>query len=513
MSAALRRATATQLRAGYQSGAFTPLEVVDALLGAITEEDAALGAWLHIRTGEVRAEAEQAGATYVAARTNGEAAVRALPPLLGVPVALKDLVNMIGTPTTAGSKILEGYISPYDATIAAKLKAAGALILGKTNMDEFAMGSSTEFSAYRRTVNPWDRERVPGGSSGGSASAVAALHAPLSIGSDTGGSIRQPASLTGITGMKPTYGRVSRYGIVAFASSLDQIGPFARSAQDAALLLHAISGADPRDATSSATPVDDALLTLPEGDQAASAMKGKRFALPKEYFVAGMEPGVEAAVRAAVAVLQSAGAIIDEVSLPTTEHALATYYIVAPAEASANLARYDGIRYGASKHGGGDLLDGYLSTRGRGFGPEVRRRIMLGTYALSAGFYDAYYLKAQKVRTLIARDFDRIWAAGYDAIVAPASPSVAWKFGAKMSDPVAMYLADACTIPTNMAGLPGLSTPCGLSEGLPVGLQLIGAPWSETGLLAIAAGYEALTADAPWRAQEPSDLAALGGAA
>ncbi|MEY4036283.1 MAG: hypothetical protein RL715_502, partial [Chloroflexota bacterium] len=259
--------------------------------------------------------------------------------------------------------------------------------------------------------------------------------------------------------MKPTYGRVSRYGIVAFASSLDQIGPFARSAQDAALLLHAIAGSDPRDATSSATPVDAALLKLPQGDQAASALKGKRFALPKEYFVAGMEPGVEAAVRAAVAALQSAGAIIDEVSLPTTEHALATYYIVAPAEASANLARYDGIRYGASKHGGGDLLDGYLATRGRGFGPEVRRRIMLGTYALSAGFYDAYYLKAQKVRTLIARDFDRIWAAGYDAIVAPASPSVAWKFGAKMSDPVAMYLADACTIPTNMAGLPGLSTP------------------------------------------------------
>jgi len=510
MSDALRRATAAQLIAGYQRGAFTPLEVVDALLAAIAKEDTALGAWLHIRTGEVRSEAERAGAAYVAARAEGEVAVRALPPLLGVPVALKDLVNMNGTPTTAGSKILEGYVSPYDATIAAKLKTAGALILGKTNMDEFAMGSSTEFSAYKRTVNPWDLERVPGGSSGGSASAVAALHAPLSIGSDTGGSIRQPASLTGITGMKPTYGRVSRYGIVAFASSLDQIGPFARSAQDAGLLLHAISGADPRDATSAARPVDDALRSLPQRDQAASAISGKRFALPKEYFVSGMEPGVEAAVRAAVEVLQSAGAIIEEVSLPTTEHALATYYIVAPAEASANLARYDGIRYGASGHGGGNLLDGYLSTRGRGFGPEVRRRIMLGTYALSAGYYDAYYLKAQKVRTLIARDFDRIWAAGYDAIVAPASPSVAWKFGEKLGDPVAMYLADACTIPTNMAGLPGLSTPCGLSEGLPVGLQLIGAPWSEVELLSIAAGYEALTFNAPWRDQEPTDLAALG---
>jgi len=513
MSAEFRRATAAQLRAGYGSGTFTSLEVVDELLGAIAQEDAALGAWLHLRTDEVRGEAQRADDAYAAARANGADAVHALAPLLGVPVALKDLVNMRGTPTTAGSKMLEGYVSPYDATITSKLKAAGALILGKTNMDEFAMGSSTEFSAYRRTVNPWDRERVPGGSSGGSASAVAAFHAPLSIGSDTGGSIRQPASLTGITGMKPTYGRVSRYGIVAFASSLDQIGPFARSAQDAALMLHAIAGSDPRDATSSALPVDAALLTLPQGDQAAIAIKGKRFALPKEYFVAGMEPGVEAAVRAAVAALQSAGAVIDEVSLPTTEHALATYYIVAPAEASANLARYDGIRYGASKHGGGDLLDGYLATRGRGFGPEVRRRIMLGTYALSAGFYDAYYLKAQRVRTLIARDFDRIWAAGYDAIVAPASPSVAWKFGAKMSDPVAMYLADACTIPTNMAGLPGLSTPCGLSEGLPVGLQLIGAPWSEAALLSIAAGYEALTVDAPWRAVEPTDLATLGGAA
>jgi len=513
MSTEFRRATAAQLRAGYGSGAFTSLEVVDALFRGIAQEDAALGAWLHLRTDEVRGEAQRADDAYAAARANGPDAVHALAPLLGVPVALKDLVNMRGTPTTAGSKMLEGYVSPYDATITSKLKAAGALILGKTNMDEFAMGSSTEFSAYRRTVNPWDRERVPGGSSGGSASAVAAFHAPLSIGSDTGGSIRQPASLTGITGVKPTYGRVSRYGIVAFASSLDQIGPFARSAQDAALLLHAIAGSDPRDATSSTTPVDAALRKLPNGDQAASAIKGKRLALPKEYFVSGMEPGVEAAVRAAVAVLQSAGAVINEVSLPTTEHALATYYIVAPAEASANLARYDGIRFGASKHGGGDLLGGYLSTRGRGFGPEVRRRIMLGTYALSAGFYDAYYLKAQKVRTLIARDFDRIWSEGYDAIVAPASPSVAWKFGAKMSDPVAMYLADACTIPTNMAGLPGLSTPCGLSEGLPVGLQLIGAPWSEAGLLSIAAGYEALTVDAPWRAVEPTDLATLGGAA
>ena len=513
MSADLRRAGAAQLRSGYRAGHFTATEVVEQLLAAVAREDAVLGAWLHLRGDEVRREAAAVDATYAAARSAGSEALDALPTLLGVPVALKDLVNMVGTPTTAGSKILEGYVSPYDATIAAKLKAAGALIVGKTNMDEFAMGSSTEFSAYRRTVNPWDRERVPGGSSGGSASAVAALHVPLSIGSDTGGSIRQPASLTGITGVKPTYGRVSRYGIVAFASSLDQIGPFARSAEDAALMLHAISGVDPRDATSAARPVDASLLKLPHGDEAADAVKGKRLALPKEYFVSGMEPGVEAAVRAAVAELESAGALVDEVSLPSTEHALATYYIIAPAEASANLARYDGIRFGASKHGRGSLLDGYLETRGRGFGPEVRRRIMLGTYALSAGYYDAYYLKAQKVRTLIARDFDRIWSAGYDAIVAPASPTVAWRFGARLNDPVSMYLADACTIPTNMAGLPGLSTPCGLSDGLPVGMQLIGAPWHEAELLALAAGYEALSAGAPWRALEPTDLAALGGAA
>ena len=459
-----------------------------------------------------RSSAESALAT-AAEVDRRRAAGEKLPKLAGLPIAVKDNLTTTDAPTTSGSKILEGYVSPYDATIAAKLKAAGALIVGKTNMDEFAMGSSTEFSAYRRTVNPWDRERVPGGSSGGSASAVAALHVPLSIGSDTGGSIRQPASLTGITGVKPTYGRVSRYGIVAFASSLDQIGPFARSAEDAALMLHAISGVDPRDATSAARPVDASLLKLPHGDEAADAVKGKRLALPKEYFVSGMEPGVEAAVRAAVAELESAGALVDEVSLPSTEHALATYYIIAPAEASANLARYDGIRFGASKHGRGSLLDGYLETRGRGFGPEVRRRIMLGTYALSAGYYDAYYLKAQKVRTLIARDFDRIWSAGYDAIVAPASPTVAWRFGARLNDPVSMYLADACTIPTNMAGLPGLSTPCGLSDGLPVGMQLIGAPWHEAELLALAAGYEALSAGAPWRALEPTDLAALGGAA
>ena len=425
-------------------------------------------------------------------------------------MALKDLVSVEGGQCTAGSRILEGYRSPYDAHITERLRDVGAVILGKTNMDEFAMGSSTEHSAFGPTANPWALDRVPGGSSGGSASAVSAFHAPVSIGTDTGGSIRQPAALTGIVGMKPTYGRVSRYGIVAFASSLDQIGPFARDARDAAALLHAVAGRDERDSTSSPEPVPDGLLGLPaDDDEAASTLRGKRLGLPREYFVAGMEPGVEARVREAVAALETAGAIIEDVSLPHTEYGLATYYIVAPAEASANLARYDGIRYGRRLGEGRDVLADYLATRGGGFGPEVKRRIMLGTYALSAGYYDAYYLKAQKVRTLIKGDFDALWAQGFDALVAPTSPTVAFRFGARLEDPVAMYLSDACTLPVNMAGLPGISIPAGLSEGLPVGLQFIGAPWSEPALFELARGYEAITAGADWRSLEPADLAAL----
>jgi aspartyl-tRNA(Asn)/glutamyl-tRNA(Gln) amidotransferase subunit A len=376
-------------------------------------------------------------------------------------------------------------------------------------MDEFAMGSSTEHSAYGPTANPWDLGRVPGGSSGGSAASVAAGHVPLSIGTDTGGSIRQPAALCGIVGLKPTYGRVSRYGIVAFASSLDQIGPFARDARDAAMLLHAVAGRDGRDSTSAPLPVPDDLLHLPAtDDEAAGYLRGLRLGLPREYFVAGMEPGVEARVREAVAALAAAGAEIVDVSLPHTEYGLATYYIVAPAEASANLARYDGIRFGHAVRDG-DVLANYLATRGSGFGAEVKRRIMLGTYALSAGYYDAYYLKAQKVRTLIKADFDAAFGAGIDALVAPTSPSVAWPFGAKLDDPVAMYLSDACTLPVNMAGLPGISIPAGLSDGLPVGLQLIGPAWSELALFRLARAYEAITADASWRVLEPTGLAAL----
>jgi aspartyl-tRNA(Asn)/glutamyl-tRNA(Gln) amidotransferase subunit A len=307
--------------------------------------------------------------------------------------------------------------------------------------------------------------------------------------------------------MKPTYGRVSRYGIVAFASSLDQIGPFARDARDAAMLLHAISGRDERDATSAPVPVPDDLLRLPAGhDEAASHLKGRRIALPREYFVAGMEPGVAARVREAVAAMEQAGARVEEVSLPHTDYGLATYYIIAPAECSSNLARYDGVKYGYHDRSSGDYIADYLKTRGAGFGPEVKRRIMLGTYALSAGYYDAYYLKAQKVRTLIKADFDAVWAAGFDAICAPVSPTVAFPFGAKVDDPVAMYLSDTCTLPVNMAGLPGISIPAGLSEGLPVGLQLIGSPWSELSMLRLARAYEGITARAPWRDLDPAEL-------
>ncbi len=500
------RLYAHELAARLRAGELTAREATSAALAAAERGNHALNAWLSIDRDRALAEADTADTRLAEARRTGPEAVAALHPLLGVPVGLKDLVSVKDGQCTAGSRILEGYRAPYDAHITERLRAVGAVIVGKTNMDEFAMGSSTEHSAFGPTANPWDLDRVPGGSSGGSASAVAAYHVPLAIGTDTGGSIRQPAALTGIVGMKPTYGRVSRYGIVAFASSLDQIGPFARDARDAAALLHAVAGRDARDSTSAPVPVPDTLLTLPASDDAATAVvRGKRLGLPKEYFVAGMEPGSEARVRTAVAALEAAGAIVEEVSLPHTDYGLATYYIVAPAEASANLARYDGIRYGPASRDG-DVLANYLATRGRGFGAEVKRRIMLGTYALSAGYYDAFYLKAQKVRTLIKADFDAVWAAGFDAIVAPTSPDVAFRFGAKMDDPVAMYLNDACTLPVNMAGLPGVSIPCGLSEGLPVGLQLIGAPWSEADLLALARGYEGLTRDAEWRALEPRDL-------
>ena len=495
-----------ELAAGLRSGAFSSVELVNAHLAAAERDNRGLHAWLSIDGASARAQAAAADARLAAAGGPGSKEREGLPPLLGLPIALKDLISVKGGQCTAGSRILEGYIAPYDSTVTESLRAAGAVLLGKTNMDEFAMGSSTEHSAYGPTSNPWDLDRVPGGSSGGSAAAVAAYHAPYGIGTDTGGSIRQPAAMCGIVGMKPTYGRVSRYGIVAFASSLDQIGPFARDSRDAAVLLHALAGRDERDSTSAPVAVPDELLGLATSDDAAAGeLRGKRLGLPREYFVAGMEPGVEARVREAVTALEAAGAVVDEVSLPHTDYGLATYYIVAPAEASANLARYDGIRYGLHRRDG-DTLANELATRGQGFGAEVKRRIMLGTYALSAGYYDAFYLKAQKVRTLIKADFDQLWAQGFDALVAPTSPTVAFRLGARLADPVSMYLSDACTLPVNMAGLPGVSIPCGLSDGLPVGLQLIGAPWSEAQLLGLARGYEAITADAAWRGLEPTQL-------
>ncbi|MGA2512842.1 MAG: Asp-tRNA(Asn)/Glu-tRNA(Gln) amidotransferase subunit GatA [Candidatus Limnocylindrales bacterium] len=490
-----------------RGGEVSSHDLTEAHLTVAERQNRALHAWLVIYRAEALAQAAEADRRIAEARRAGAEALAALHPLCGVPVGLKDLVSVKGGQATAGSKILAGYVAPFDSTVTARLREAGAVILGKTNMDEFAMGSSTEHSAFGPTANPWALDRVPGGSSGGSAAAVAAYHAPVSIGTDTGGSIRQPASLCGIVGIKPTYGRVSRYGIVAFASSLDQIGSLARDARDAAMVLHAVSGRDERDATSAPVAVPDELISLPASDdEAAGYLRGRRLALPREYFVEGMEPGVAARVREAVAALEGAGATVEEVSLPHTDYGLAAYYIIAPAECSSNLARYDGVRYGYADRSSGDFITDYLRTRGAGFGAEVKRRIMLGTYALSAGYYDAYYLKAQKVRTLIKADFDAVWAAGFDAICAPTSPAVAFPIGSKTADPVAMYLLDTCTLPVNMAGLPGVSIPAGLSGGLPVGLQIIGPAWSELSILRLARAYEGITSGAPWRGLEPAEL-------
>ena len=398
--------------------------------------------------------------------------------LAGVPVAVKDNICIKGMRTTCASKILENFVSPYDATVVEKLKAADAVFLGKTNLDEFAMGSSTENSYFGPTRNPHDPERVPGGSSGGSAAALAAGEAVLALGSDTGGSIRQPASFCGVVGLKPTYGRVSRYGLVAFASSLDQIGPMAKNVKDTALLLNVISGYDPRDSTSAPVEVPDFTKALDEG------IEGIRIGLPREYFAEGLEDEVREKVLEAVDILKGEGAEVVEVSLPHTKYAIATYYIVAPAEASSNLARYDGVKYGFRAEGR-DLYQMYCNTRSQGFGEEVKRRIMLGTYTLSAGYYEAYYLKALKVRTLIKQDFEEAFET-CDLLATPTSPTVAFRLGEKVADPLTMYLSDVYTVSVNLAGLPGISVPCGSSDGLPVGLQLIGRPFDEETLLRVA---------------------------
>lgn len=409
-------------------------------------------------------------------------------PLAGVPIAVKDVICMQGTPTTCGSRMLREFIPPYDATVTRKLKEAGAIFIGKTNMDEFAMGSSTENSAFVKTRNPWDLDRVPGGSSGGSAAAVAADLCAGSLGTDTGGSIRQPASFCGVVGLKPTYGRVSRFGLVAFASSLDQIGPITKDVEDAAILLQAIAGYDPNDSTSVDLPVPDYRAAL------GQAIKGLRLGIPREYFIEGTAPEVASAVRDAIAVCRDMGAEIIDISLPHTEYGIAAYYIIAPAEASSNLARYDGVKYGHRAEGGKELLETYRRTRSQGFGPEVKRRIMLGTYVLSAGYYEAYYGKASQVRTLIRQDFLDAFDK-CDAILAPVSPIPAFKIGEKADDPLQMYLGDVFTLPASLSGLPGISVPCGFtSENLPIGLQILGPHFREDLVLRIAHQFEQATA-------------------
>ena len=415
-------------------------------------------------------------------------------PLTGVPVQIKDVMCTQGVTTTCASRMLENYVPVYNATAVERLINQGAVMLGKGNMDEFAMGSSCENSAFHPTRNPWDLDRVPGGSSGGAAASVAAGETIYSLGSDTGGSVRQPASLCGVVGLKPTYGLVSRYGLIAFASSLDQIGPVTRNVADCALVLNAIAGHDPRDATSVVREPKDYTAGLGQD------IKGLRLGVPEEYFVDGMDPGTRKAVEDAVTALEGLGASVRPVSLPTTRYALACYYIIAPSECSANLARYDGVKYGYSYQDTDDIWEAMEKTREYGFGPEVTRRVMLGTYALSSGYYDAYYLKAQQARTLIKQDFDRVFE-DVDALITPTSPVTAFKIGEKIGDPVQMYLIDVCTLPVNIAGLPGLSVPCGFSDGLSVGMQLIGPNFSEETLLRIAHAYESAT---QWSHARPS---------
>ena len=415
-------------------------------------------------------------------------------PLTGIPALIKDVICTRGIKTTCSSKILENFIPPYDATVIEKLKASNAVVLGKTNMDEFAMGSSTENSAFSPTRNPWDLDRVPGGSSGGSAVAVSTDEAIYALGSDTGGSIRQPAGFCSVVGLKPTYGRVSRYGLVAFASSLDQIGPITKDVTDCALVLNTIAGHDPQDSTSAPNPVPDYTKSLKPD------IKNMRIGIPKEYFVEGMQPEVRASIEAAIKTLQELGAKVDwEASLPRTKYALAVYYIIAPSEASANLARYDGVKYGFSYRDTTNMWEAMEKTKQFGFGAEVKRRIMLGTYALSAGYYDAYYLKAQKVRTLIIREFKDAFEK-YDALVTPTSPTVPFKLGEKVDDPIQMYLSDVCTLPINIAGLPAISIPAGFADGLPIGMQIIGKPFDEETILRIAFAYEQAT---DWHKRKP----------
>ena len=479
-----------EVRALLDRGAVSSAELTEACLERIADRDGEVHAFLAVTAGLAREQARAADARRAAGTT--------LSPLDGIPMSLKDVLLTAGIPTTAGSRMLEHFVPPYNGTVVDRLFSAGAVLLGKVNQDEFAMGSSTEHSYFGPVRNPWDLTRVPGGSSGGSAAAVAAGMGYFSLGSDTGGSIRQPAALCGVVGLKPTYGRVSRFGLIAFASSLDQIGPFARSTRDAALVLGTIAGHDPLDSTAQPVPVPDYTAGL------TADLQGLRVGVPREYNLAGLATPVGAAVRAAVAQLEALGATVREVSLPSADYALDAYYVIAPAEASANLARYDGVKYGfraPTPSGGRDRAGADLMshTRGQGFGAEVKRRIMLGTYVLSSGYYDAYYKKAQQVRTLVAQDFAAAFA-DVDVLVGPTSPTPAFQVG-EVDDPLQMYLMDIYTIPANLAGIPGVSVPCGFADALPIGLQILGRPFDEATVLRTAHAYEQATA---WHLRHPS---------
>jgi len=474
----MHQPTITQAKHQLLEKKYSAVELLDAVYKRIDAVDNQVQAYVHLTRDIARQQAEAADKKLAA----GEDA-----PLLGIPIALKDLICMKDTLTTCASRILENFVSPYDATVVQRLKAAGAVLIGKTNMDEFAMGSSNENSYFKTTKNPWDLNRVPGGSSGGSGAAVSANECMGALGSDTGGSIRQPAAFCGITGLKPTYGRVSRFGLVAFASSFDQIGPMTKTAEDAAVLMNVIGGHDPMDSTSANVPLPDFTATL------SNDVKGLKIGIPKEYFAKGLDADVERAVQEGIKTLKSMGMQTVEVSLPHTEYAVATYYILACAEASANLSRYDGVKYGYRSEHSDNLMDMYTNTREEGFGEEVKRRILLGTFVLSSGYYDAYYLKGQKARTLIKQDFEEAYKK-CDLMVSPIAPVPAFKLGEKLDDPLQMYLSDIFTISANLAGIPAMSIPCGLSQdNLPIGLQLMGNYFDEATLLNVAHQYQQTT--------------------
>jgi aspartyl-tRNA(Asn)/glutamyl-tRNA(Gln) amidotransferase subunit A len=481
----LHQLTISQAHQLLKEKRISSLELTKATLSRLAKVEGKVRACLAITEEAALEQAKEADKSISSSK---------IKPLTGIPALIKDVMCTKGIKTTCSSKILENFVPPYDATVIEKLKAGNTVILGKTNMDEFAMGSSTENSAFFPTRNPWDLNRVPGGSSGGSAVAVAADEAIYSLGSDTGGSIRQPAGFCSVVGLKPTYGRVSRFGLVAFASSLDQIGPLTKTVADCALVLNVIAGHDPRDSTSAPYPVPDYTKAL------VPDLKNLRLGIPKEYFIEGMQKRVRASMEAAIKKLEELGAKVDrDASLPLTKYALAVYYIIAPSEASANLARYDGVKYGFSYQDTNNMWEAMEKTKQFGFGAEVKRRIMLGTYALSAGYYDAYYLKAQKVRTLIRREFDQAFEK-YDALITPTSPTVPFKLGEKVDDPMQMYLSDVCTLPINIAGLPAISVPAGFADGLPIGMQIIGKPFAEETILRIAFAYEQAT---NWHKRKP----------